>query len=72
MCRTTTPITAPDLARIGTATIDWNFSSSSSGMNFIRGSAMAFSRMNSGVLLRATQPASPSSMPSESSPTNRA
>ena len=38
VCRTTTPITSPPFARIGTATIDWKLSSSSSGTNFIRGS----------------------------------
>ena len=70
MWRTTTPITSPDLARIGTATIDWKSSSSSSGTNFMRASAIAFSRMNSGVLVRATQPASPSSTLIPTSPTN--
>jgi len=58
---TITPIAAPARARIGTATIDWKRSSSSSGKNFVRGSAIALSRMNSGVLWRATQPVSPSS-----------
>ena len=39
---------APERAGIGTATIDWKRSSSSSGTYFMRGSASACSRMNSG------------------------
>ena len=60
---TITPIVSPARARIGTATIDWKRSSSSSGMYFMRGSAIALSRMNSGVRWRATHPVSPSSSP---------
>ena len=67
--RTTTPITSPSRASTGTATIDWNRSSSSSGTYFMRGSSSALSRMNSGVFVRATQPVSPSSTPQPSVPT---
>ena len=60
---------SPLRARIGTATIDWKRSSSSSGTNFIRGSSIAPSRMNSGVRCRATHPVSPSSIENETSST---
>ena len=60
VCSTITPIVSPARDRIGTAAIDWNRSSSSNGTYFIRGSAIAWSRMNSGVRWRATQPVSPS------------
>ena len=69
VCRTMTPITSPSLASTGTAIIDWKRSSSSSGTYFMRGSCRAFSRMNSGVLVRATQPVRPSLSPHASSPT---
>ena len=59
----------PARDRIGTATIDWKRSSSSSGTNFIRGSSIALSRMNSGVRWRATQPVSPSSTENWTLPT---
>ena len=51
VCRTTVPSAGPDRAGIGTATIDWKRSSSISGKYFIRGSARAWSRMNSGRAL---------------------
>ena len=54
---------------MGTATIDWKCSSSSSEKYFMRGSSIAFSRMNAGALRRATQPERPSSMPMSSLPT---
>ena len=58
---TITPIVSLARERIGTATIDWKRSSSRSGKYFIRGSAIALSRMNSGWRWRATHPVSPSS-----------
>ena len=39
MCSTITPIAAPSREGIGTATIDWKRSSSSSGTNTVRGSS---------------------------------
>src|SRR4051812_31195262 len=69
VCRTTVPRAEPERAGIGTATIDWKRSSSISGTYFMRGSVIACSRMNSGVPLRATQPASPSSRPISTCPT---
>src|SRR4249919_3604964 len=41
-----TPITSPPRPTTGTARSDWNFSSSSSGKYFVRGSDRALSRMN--------------------------
>ena len=58
----------PSARAIGTATIDWKRSSSSSGTYLKRGSAIAFSRMNAGRLLRATQPVSPSPSPIDTAP----
>ena len=72
VCSTITPIESLARERMGTATIDWKRSSSSSGTYFIRGSAIAFSRMNSGVPWRATHPASPSSSRIWTSPTAEA
>jgi hypothetical protein len=69
VCSTTVPSADPERAGIGTATIDWKRSSSISGTYFMRGSAIAFSRMNSGMPLRATQPARPSSIPISTRPT---
>ena len=63
------PSGGPERAGIGTATIDWKRSSSISAKYFMRGSAIACSRMNSGVPLRATQPARPSSSPISTRPT---
>ena len=60
VCSTITPIVSPARERIGTAAIDWKRSSWSSGTYFIRGSSIAWSRMNSGVRWRATQPVRPS------------
>ena len=54
---------------MGTATIDWNCSSSSSGTYFMRGSERAASRMNAGSPVRATQPVSPSSRANSTLPT---
>ena len=59
VCSTITPIVSLARERMGTATIDWKRSSSRSGTYFIRGSAIAFSRMNSGVPWRATHPVEP-------------
>jgi hypothetical protein len=69
VCSTTVPSAGPERAGMGTATIDWKRSSSSSGTYFMRGSAIACSRMNSGVPFRATHPASPSSRPNSTRPT---
>jgi hypothetical protein len=55
-----TPITSADLLRTGTARSDWNFSSSSSGKYFVRGSARAFSRMKAGSPRSAAHQARPS------------
>ena len=56
---TITPIVSLARETIGTATIDWKRSSSRSGTYFIRGSAIALSRMNSGCRWRATHPVEP-------------
>ena len=69
VCSTTTPSASPARAGIGTATIDWKRSSSISGTYFMRGSAIASSRMKAGRRLRATQPASPSPTPNSTRPT---
>ena len=69
VCSTTTPSTSPERAGIGTATIDWKCSSSSSGTYFMRGSESASSRMNAGSPVRATQPVSPSSSANSTLPT---
>jgi hypothetical protein len=55
-----TPITSPERAMTGSASSDWNFSSSSSGKYFVRGSASAFSRMKAGSLRSTAHHASPS------------
>ena len=59
-CSAITPITSSSLPISGTETIDWYFSSSSSGKYLMRGSASALSGMNAGRRCSATQPASPS------------
>ena len=55
-----TPITSPERPMTGSASSDWNFSSSSSGKYFVRGSASAFSRMKAGSPRSAAHHASPS------------
>ena len=64
-----TPIVSPARDSTGTAAIDWNRCSWSSGTYFIRGSFIAWSRMNSGVRWRATQPVRPSSIENCTFPT---
>ena len=70
--RTITPMTSPVRAGIGTAAIDCQRSSSSSGKYFIRGSWSASSRISACSPVRATQPVTPSSKPIEMRPTKSA
>jgi hypothetical protein len=72
VCRTITPITPPDRAGIGTAAMDCQRSSSSSGKYRMRGSCRASSRISAGSPVLATQPVTPSSKPMEMRPTNDA